>query len=645
MPQRVLIAEDDASFATVLETLLRRQGLVTERVVDGAAALRSLAADPPDLLLLDLQLPRLHGIEVLKKIRQSPSARQLPVAIISGVYRGERYVQAARALGVDVYLEKPFRAEALLSAIRPLLAPAGPPAGMTLDRHLRRALLGRFNGNYLLSAGERQHTLSFADGWPISVQPGFAHANLVDFLRHRGSISAEEFAWCQQEGEGRPEALVQLGCLDYGALLREMLDYLREELLAAFTRPFTVRERPLPPTGYPLAVNLPQIFHHGYQRYLGPAQRQQLLAMQGGQHVVTADEWYRFINLLSLDAEEKSALARLDGSCTLHQALQGKEALVPLMRTLQALGMIRLGAGPSVAVSPGTMPLRAQFNAAEVEMLLPAEELLEHFDDLVEQAGAEGEIPAAPLAPLGPSLAAPVGEKVRVTCEALKGKNHYEIFGMAPGKFSFDKLKERYFAMTREYGPDVLMQLSGAEAAMVEQILSMVATAYNTLSDVVKKESYDELLGSEKIGLGHKGDDKFQAQVQFQSGKVFLEMEDWEAAEKALQDACNIDPENGDYLAHLAWSLYRNPRNLNSRAMLEKARQMLNRALVLERSTAGFAFKGWILMEAGQDSLAESEFNKALKLDARQSLARKGLRTLQEKQEQQKKGLFGRMFK
>jgi tetratricopeptide (TPR) repeat protein len=162
---------------------------------------------------------------------------------------------------------------------------------------------------------------------------------------------------------------------------------------------------------------------------------------------------------------------------------------------------------------------------------------------------------------------------------------------------------------------------------------------------VVKKESYDELLGSEKIGLGHKGDDTFQAQVQFQSGKVFLSMEDWDAAEKALQDACNIDPESGHYLAHLAWSLYRNPHNMSSRAMLEKAKQMLNRALVLERSSEGFAFKGWMLFEGGQDTLAEGEFNKALKLDARNNLARKGLRALQEKQEQQKKGLFGRMFK
>ena len=78
--------------------------------------------------------------------------------------------------------------------------------------------------------------------------------------------------------------------------------------------------------------------------------------------------------------------------------------------------------------------------------------------------------------------------------------------------------------------------------------------------------------------------------------------------------------------------------------MQEKARQLLNRALTLERTAAGFAFKGWMLFEAGEDTLAEGEFNKALKLDARLQMARKGLRSLQETREREKKGLFRRMF-
>jgi tetratricopeptide (TPR) repeat protein len=246
------------------------------------------------------------------------------------------------------------------------------------------------------------------------------------------------------------------------------------------------------------------------------------------------------------------------------------------------------------------------------------------------------------------AAAAPPAEdlsaRVRQTLKGLQGKNHYQVFGMTQGQFSFDRLKERYFALTRQFGPEVLMQLGGEEAALAEEILAIVATAYNTLSDVVRKESYDQLLGADKVGLGQQGDDRFQAQVQAQSGKVFIEMAEWDNAERALQDACTIDPDSGDYLAHLAWAIYRNPKSAASRAVQEKARQMLNRALTLERTADGFAFKGWMLFEAGQDGLAEGEFGKALKLDARQMLARKGLRAIQEKRDQDKKGLFRRMF-
>jgi tetratricopeptide (TPR) repeat protein len=189
------------------------------------------------------------------------------------------------------------------------------------------------------------------------------------------------------------------------------------------------------------------------------------------------------------------------------------------------------------------------------------------------------------------------------------------------------------------------MQLGGDDARLVEEILSKVATAYDTLSDVVKKERYDEMFGADRIGLGHKGDDHFQAQVQAESGKVFLEMEDWDNAEKALQEAVNAEPNNGDYLANLAWAIYRNPDYTNSPAMKNKAKQMLNKAISMERTAQAFAYKGWMLLEAGQESMAEAEFNKALKQDARQSMARRGLRTLQEQQEQQKRGLFKRMFR
>jgi len=295
--------------------------------------------------------------------------------------------------------------------------------------------------------------------------------------------------------------------------------------------------------------------------------------------------------------------------------------------------MLTFSKEPTEPVKMEGWPLRALFNAVEASEEMDRETPLESFSDLVDEESADAttEQRTAEAAPAEPEPAEfqsqqDLAQSVRIMAQSLEGKNHYEVFGIKPAKFSIGLLKERYFAITRQYGPEVLMQLGGEEASLVEGILSTVATAYDTLSDIVKKERYDELMNSEKIGLGHDGDDRFQAQVQAESGKVFLDMQEWDNAEQTLKEAVAYDPNNGEVLAHLAWSIARNPRYAESQAMQSKAKQMLNKALTMERTAVGFAYKGWLLLDSGQDVMAEAEFNKALKLDARHIMARQGLR-------------------
>lgn len=655
---RILIAEDHQALAESLQALLKGRGYQAESAADGIAALRAIAAAPPDLLILDLNLPGLHGVELLKKLRQSPRTTGLPVVIVTGAYKGAQYRQAAAALGVHHYLEKPFKAGDLLTAVHQSL-PAGPataaaeppPAPVNPPRpfaqHLQEAFRKRFSGQLQLTWPEGKRLLLFLDGAPVALRPGFIHRDCGDYLRARGVISAAEYAYFAGPGAARPETLVQMGCLTWPELLHAGQAYLDSELESAFAAPPAHADwqaQPmLEPFPLPL-VNVPQLFYRGLRCHPGRAV-EQLLATCLNQYPVPAGAFYRYINLLDLDEPARRCLHQLDGRHTLAECTSEPRQVAPLLLTLVLLDMLRFAAQPAAPVTPGDLPLRTVFNVPEEEGQVEVDLPLESFDDLAEAEAEAAEALAAAPVPAPAPASDDVAAGVRLMAKSLEGKNHYEVFGIKAEKFTIDLLKERYFAITRKFGPDLLMQLAGEDAALVEEILTTVANAYNTLSDVVKKERYDELLGADKIGLGHKGDDRFQAQVQAESGKVFIEMEEWDNAEKALQEAVNFDTGNGDYLAHLAWTVYRNPKNAASRVMQEKARQMLNRALTLERTPAGFAFKGWILLESGQDSLAEAEFNKALKLDARSLLARRGLRSLQEKQEQQKKGLFGRMFK
>lgn len=639
MPPRILIVGGQERFVAGMVDFLGRKGFSPERAEVGPALLARIAAAPPDLAIVDLPTAILPN--VLRRLRETAAGRKLPLLLLGGADRPDIAAVAA-AFNPRHILDKPLRAEDLLRAIGRALP--SPTAGQPLAMHLQRAFARQFCGAYRFGSGEEAPCLWFLHGLPAALRPGFSHRDFADYLRRRGLLSAEEESWLRTEG-GRPELLAQIGCLPFRQVWSEHLDYLRAELLAAFPRPpLTVREESwVCPADLLLpAVNLPALIHEGFRRHADPDDTRQILTLHGGRFLGRGRHFFRLLNFLDLRGEEAELLQRIDGTRTLHDCLEGRADLVPLLRTLQLLEMARLGEAPLPAAE-ADFPLRRWFHAIGEAPSGLGEEALESFADLVEPGG-EGIDFTPPPAAAAVAESAALAATVRETRAALQGKNHYEIFGLTRENFSFERLRDGYFRLTRQFGPETLMRLSGAEATMAEEILGAVSSAYNTLSDVVKKERYDELLGSEKIGLGRPGDERFHAQVQFQSGLVFLGMEEWESAEQAFRDASTVDPKNGLYLAHLAWAMYCHPAHAGSLAIREKARQTVHRALALERTAEGFAFKGRMLLDAGQEALAETEFSKACKLNPRLTLARAGLREIRERREQEKKGLFRKLF-
>jgi two-component system response regulator RegX3 len=113
----MLIVEDDAAIADVLSTLLVGDGFAVTVVGDGLAALARVAADPPDLILLDLMIPGLNGLEVCRRIRATSI---VPIIIVSA-----RATDADKVLGLeagaDDYLTKPFLLRELRARIHAVL--------------------------------------------------------------------------------------------------------------------------------------------------------------------------------------------------------------------------------------------------------------------------------------------------------------------------------------------------------------------------------------------------------------------------------------------------------------------------------------------------------------------------------------------
>lgn len=115
---RILITEDDAALAEALQFSLTQAGYAVDWVADGAAADKALKRDIFGMLILDLGLPEIDGIEVLRRVRRRHPA--LPVLILSGRENPEEKVLGLD-LGADDYLVKPFSLSELQARVRALL--------------------------------------------------------------------------------------------------------------------------------------------------------------------------------------------------------------------------------------------------------------------------------------------------------------------------------------------------------------------------------------------------------------------------------------------------------------------------------------------------------------------------------------------
>ena len=120
MAKKILIADDEPNIVTALEFLLQKAGYDARIARNGAEALKAIAADPPDLVLLDVMMPVASGYEVCKQIRERPEWSAIKVVMLSAKGR-DAEVAKGLAMGADLYVTKPFSTRELMDQIRTLL--------------------------------------------------------------------------------------------------------------------------------------------------------------------------------------------------------------------------------------------------------------------------------------------------------------------------------------------------------------------------------------------------------------------------------------------------------------------------------------------------------------------------------------------
>jgi len=180
--KRILIIEDDRDIVELVRYNLANEGFQVAAASDGSTGLAQLRKSPPDLLLLDLMLPKLSGLEICKEIRRNERLNRLPILMLTA--RGE---EADRVVGLEIgaddYVTKPFSPRELVARVKALLRRAEPPGEVARAIEVGRLVIDPLSYK-VTSAGKpvTLSTLEFRLLYYLASQPNkvFTRDQLLD---------------------------------------------------------------------------------------------------------------------------------------------------------------------------------------------------------------------------------------------------------------------------------------------------------------------------------------------------------------------------------------------------------------------------------------------------------------------------------
>ncbi|ANQ85585.1 response regulator transcription factor [Azoarcus olearius] len=120
MTKKILIADDEQNIVISLEFLMKREGFTVVVATDGDEAVRMIRAEQPDLVLLDVMMPKKSGFEVCQEIKADPALQGVRILMLTAKGR-DTEVAKGLALGADAYMTKPFSTRDLVARVRSML--------------------------------------------------------------------------------------------------------------------------------------------------------------------------------------------------------------------------------------------------------------------------------------------------------------------------------------------------------------------------------------------------------------------------------------------------------------------------------------------------------------------------------------------
>jgi two-component system phosphate regulon response regulator PhoB len=117
----LLVVDDEPEINKLVARIFEKRGYRVRSAIDGAEALAAIAKEPPDLVMLDLNLPRVDGWEVCRRLKSDPKTKSIPIIMLTAAHANVDDAAIGLGLGADEYVAKPFVKAVLLHNVERLL--------------------------------------------------------------------------------------------------------------------------------------------------------------------------------------------------------------------------------------------------------------------------------------------------------------------------------------------------------------------------------------------------------------------------------------------------------------------------------------------------------------------------------------------
>ncbi|HEX8947478.1 MAG TPA: response regulator [Dissulfurispiraceae bacterium] len=177
MARKLLLADDSLTIQKVVELVLAHENFEIKTVNDGEQALEAVETFAPDIVLADIEMPKLNGYQLCEKVKNNPAAAHIPVILLAGAFEpfDEEY---AKAVGADDYIIKPFESQELISKVKSSLINADasrPSAGFAADAPQEETVsmeeYGEAAGEAHETAADRDMEMKWGEDIPAAQEP------------------------------------------------------------------------------------------------------------------------------------------------------------------------------------------------------------------------------------------------------------------------------------------------------------------------------------------------------------------------------------------------------------------------------------------------------------------------------------------